>query len=303
MDLRHLESFAAAVELRSFTRAAELLAITQPAVSQHVAALEKELRVALFRRLSRSVAPTEEGERLYGYARQILDLMDEARQTGGRDATTASGTVRIATCTIPPESLLPELLARFRKEYPSIRESVLVSDSAEAARAVADEDADLGIVVKPPSDSTLHAQAIACIQMVLVVPPGHRLARAEIVTPAQLRGEQFIVREQGSGSRYCFEQSFEDVGISHNELAIAMEMNSNEAIRSAVEQESGVAFLSRTAVQRDIASGRLVAVRVEGVQACRHLYLINDPGRIPTPAARAFLAFVRPPQGVVPNPS
>ena len=146
MELRHLQSFIAATEQQSFTQAAKTVSLTQAAISQHVAALEKELGVALFRRTGRSVVSTDEGRRLYEYARKVIDLLEEARREIGNVSQSVSGTLRIATCTIAPESFLPVLLAHFRKKHPQVSESIAVSDSAQASRDVERAAADLGIV-------------------------------------------------------------------------------------------------------------------------------------------------------------
>lgn len=292
MELRHLRTFAMAAELQSFTRAAEALAMTQAAVSQHIAALEKEFRVSLFKRAGRSVVPTEPGRRLYGYARKVLDLLAEARQEVGQTATTVCGTLRIAVCTAPPESFLPELLAQFHQRYPHVSTSVTVSNSADTTREVETAAADLGIVGELPHGTRLRARQIWSDELVLVVPPDHPLARAKKATLAQLRHEAFIIREPGSGSRHCIDQALDDAGLSPSELTIALEMNSSEAIRAAVEEGMGVAFLARTSVQREIAADRLRAVPVGGFHAHQHLYLITNSERLPTTPVRAFLAFL-----------
>lgn len=290
MELHHLQTFVAAAESQSFTRAARGLAITQAAVSQHIAALEIVLGVALFRRTGRKMIPTDAGRRLYEYARRILDLVDEACRDTRQRAASVGGTLRIACCTVPPESVLPELLDRFHRVCPDVHECVTISDSFSAVQVVESGAADLGIVIEVPEGSRLRAKPIACVDMVLVVPVGHRFSSAGAVKPEALRGEPFLVREQGSGCRRWMESALRRVGISLGDLKIALEVNSTEAIRAAVERGVGIAFLSRTAAQCAIVNGRVVSVRVEGINMHLALYLITDPQRIPTAAARAFLA-------------
>ncbi len=292
MDLRHLETFAAAAEHGSFTRAAQSLSITQAAVSKHVAALEEQLQVTLFERSGRSMALTEAGQRLYDHARRIFDLMDEAALDLGQAAASVHGTLRIAASSVPAQSLVPKLLAEFHELYPDVHESVVVSDSAEATAAVENAAAEVGIVGEMPNSPRIRARPIADDELVLVVSPHHPLAVRRKVTLAELRQAPLIVREAGSGSQHCVERALDAAGLAPGQLQVAMQMNSIDAIRAAVASGAGAAFLSRDTVQRDVDDGRLVPVPVQGVRARRQLYLITNIKRIPTPAGRAFATFV-----------
>ena len=297
MEIRHLQSFAAAAERQSFTKAAKSLGLTQPAVSQHVAVLEELLDVSLFEREGRTVVLTVAGRRLHDYARRILDLVDEARREVGQDDTVIAGaviagTMRIASSTVPAELVLPELLAEFRTLHPKVRESVTVSDSRAAAAAVESGEADLGFVGELPRSSQLRARSIATDKLVLVVSPQHPLSGCKKTSLRRLRSEPLIVREPGSGTRRCVEQALEAAGLSPDELNIAMEVNSNDAIRAAVEGGLGAAFLSQATIAHEIDEGRLVPLTVAGVKPQRKLYLITDNNRIPNAIVREFLAFL-----------
>ncbi|MFV2065403.1 MAG: selenium metabolism-associated LysR family transcriptional regulator [Pirellulales bacterium] len=292
MELRHLRTFLIAAEMQSFTRAAEVLGVTQAAVSQHVAALEMELSVSLFKRASRTVVPTEAGRTLYDYARRIVDLADEAYDTITHAPNIVRGTLKIAASTVPSEWLLPELLVGFRRLYPHVQEFVSVSDSASAIRAVESGEAELGIVGELPRAARLCAKAIASDELTLVVPPDHAFASAKKVTLDAFCREPLIVRGPNSGSRRCVEQALSRAGLSPNELTITMEVNSNEAIRAAVERGVAIAFLSTRAVSREIQDGRLASVEIEAVKAERSLYLVTDPQRMPTRVAREFFSFL-----------
>lgn len=292
MELRHLRSFVAASELPSFTRAAETLKLTQAGVSQHIGALEKDLDTVLFTRVGRTMRLTEEGQRLYDYARKILDLVDEVRTQIGAAPATVGGTLRLAASTVPAEWLLPEVLAEFRRQYPEIRESVTVSDSAAATEAVERGLADVGLVGELPRSSNLQTTPIASDELVLVVPRGHRMSQAKHATIDALRQERLIVREPGSGSRRCVDQALEAAGVAPGELSVAMEVNSNESIRAAISRGVGVAFLSRHALVDEGTESDLVSVRLKGFRAQRQLYVITDPRRIPSPQVRKFLSLL-----------
>lgn len=292
MEMRHLNTFVLAAELQSFTGAASTLGMTQAAVSQHIAALEKELAVSLFHRTGRSVVLTEQGRTLYEYARQIVELADQACDKITNAPRVVSGTLKIAASTVPSEWLLPQLLVGFRKQYPDVQGLVVVSDSAGAIRMVESGDAELGIVGELPRASQVCAKAIARDELTLVVPPGHRFANSLAVKAEELLAEPLIIREANSGSRRCVEQALAQVGVAASDLNISMEVNSNEAIRAAVEEGVGLAFLSANAIAREIRDGRLIPVKLERVVAQRYLYCITDPDRMPAAPCRAFLSFL-----------
>lgn len=289
MQLRHLQAFVASVQRRSFTRAAAALDLTQAAVSQHVAALEQEFGVELFRREARGVSLTDEGRLLHGYAQKILALVDEVdeklRQTPGQ----VTGDLLIASSTVPSEWLLPELLVAFRARWPAIRETVSVSDSKLTRLSVEAGDADIGFVGEVPKSSVLETVEVAADELILFVGPSHPFAKTGSATLKQLRDESLIIREAGSASRHCVEDALDKAGVSADEMTIAMEANNNEMIRAAVQRGLGVAFLSKRA---STSNGGLVPVKVRGLHPRRQLYLIKHMHRVPLPPAQQFLKFV-----------
>ena len=163
MEMRHLHTFLLATELGSFTRAAAALGVTQAAVSQQVAALEKELHTSLFQRTGRAVTPTESGRLLYDYARRIVDLTTEARNAITGTQTVVDGVLKLAASTVPSEWLLPDLLAQFQRLYPQVQTLVRVSESASAIRAVELNEADVGVVGELPPQPSSQVEATAVV--------------------------------------------------------------------------------------------------------------------------------------------
>ena len=293
MELRHLRTFLTAAETQSFTQAAEKLGVSQAAVSQQIRVLERELGGALFERTGRSVVPTDRGRRLYGYTQKILALVEEVHREVGRcPADIAPPRLRLAVSTVPAETILPELLDRFHRACPDVRETVFVSDSQAAMRAVEQNEADMGIVGELPRSPHLEAWAIAADELALVVSANHPLAQASALDPRRLRKERLILREPGSGSRRCVEQALADAGVSLSSLTNVVEMNSNEAIRSAVERGLGAAFLSHRTVADLLADGRLVAVPLVGVRLRRHFYVITNARTVVKPTVRSLLQIL-----------
>jgi DNA-binding transcriptional LysR family regulator len=215
--------------------------------------LEKELDVSLFDRAGRTMIPTDAGHRLYDLARQILNLVDEIRSEVGQKTTRTKGTLRIATSTVPAETILPKLLESFRQSHPDVRESITVSDSKAATEAIEAGKADLALVGDIPENFRLSALPLCDDDLILVVSCNHPLAGKKRISLEQLQTKPLIVRESGPGSRRCVERALREAGIFVRGLKIVMEVNSNDAIRSAVARGLGATFLSHRIVERDIA--------------------------------------------------
>ncbi len=292
MEIRHLHSFVVAAETESFTRAAEIVGLTQSAVSQHIASLEEQLGRSLFDRGANSIQLTEFGKFLYQQARRIMDIVDEIKQEAGQKSTTVAGLVTFASSSVPAEWLLPEILLAIRAAHPDIQESVKVSDSTRAIEAVESGEVDFALVGELPRATNLCAKRIAEDELVLVVAPKHTLASRNSIEPIELLDHALIFREPGSGSRRCVENGLSSAGISTTDLNIPIEVNSNEAIRSAVERNVGISFLSMRAIQRELDDQRLIRVCINGIRIIRSLYLVTDPGRLPKPVVRAVLSLV-----------
>ena len=288
MDLKHLQTFVATAEFQNFTRAAESLRVTQAAVSQHIAALEKELSVSLFQRTGRSVKLTDQGSTLYEYANRIVNMVDEAKTAVGSSTANVKGSVRIACSTVPSESILPEILIRLRDRFPDVHPSVFVSDSEQALDAVIHDRADFGLVGEMPRSSQLAATAIATDEMMLIVASDHSWAKKKSIKLSQFLKMSLIIREPGSGSRRCVEQVLEAAGVVASDLNVIMEMNSNDAICQAVERGLGAALLSKLVLRDRIAQGRVSPLNISGISIQRQLYAVTRKNRLAPPAVRAL---------------
>ena len=288
MDFRKLKSFVAAANRLSFTQAGRELGITQAAVSQNIRSLEEQLGIALFRRQGRRVQLTVHGDQLLSMATEILRLVERAGQIG-KITRVVSGELTIATSTVPSEQILPGLFAEFRKRHPQVRESVLVSGSREAAVAVESGKADLGFIGEEPTSLNLESVAIAEDELVLAVANSHAFAATGRATLRQLQQQPLIAREAGSGSWHCLERELEKHQLHTRDLMIAMEVNSNDAIRAAVQRGIGVAFFSKSTPFRKLG---LTAVNSRGFRPKRQLFLISHSDAELPNAADEFLRFV-----------
>jgi DNA-binding transcriptional LysR family regulator len=292
--LPHLETFAKAAELGSFTAAAQAFGLSQAAVSQRIRALEQSLSISLFRRQGGHVFLTEAGRRLHDYAERIHVLHLEARQqlTGKRAPVT--GELSLAASSVPGEHLLPAALATFREKHPNIRVRATVGDTQTVLDCVEHGRAHLGLVGGKGDSPHLKFRSFACDQMALIVPAGHALARRKRVSVDQLLRQPLIVREGGSSSRWCLEQALKQAGKSPNDVRVTLELGSNEAIKEAVLRGLGVAVLSTQVVEEELHSGRLRALPVAGLPLKRDMFLVWDQRRVLPIAARLFLDFLAP---------
>ncbi len=292
MDLKGLEVFCHLVELKSFSKAAEAVTLSQPTVSGHIKALEEEIGVRLFDRLGRGAVPTKAGELLYGYAKRMLVLRAEAVQALDQYQGTLRGQIVVGGSNIPGEYILPPLLARFKAAHPEVSISLKIGDSREIVDGVAGGALELGAVGAKFDDHGLEYVKFAEDELVLAFPPDHRWAGRRTVRPADLEREPVISRERGSGSRRTVERTLAEGGMNVKALRVVAEMGSTEAVLQAVKAGAGIAIISRRAIEEDVRLGTLAMAGIAGLQVRRDFFLVTHRSRSKSPVCRAFLDFV-----------
>ncbi len=293
MDTRQLAAFCAVVERRSFSQAAERLGVTQPAVSLQIRALEKRLGAQLLDRSGRRVELTEAGWRLYRGAQRMLAL--EERLVSELAATAdgeLAGDLVLGASTGPAAIVVPVLLGEFQREHPEVRVFLTVSDTHTVIERVADRELELGIVGASRRHRGVRFESFFSDHVILVCPPGHRFA-GRTVTLDELREETLILMQEGAGVRQIVEDALRRQGVRLRDLDVRLVLGLQESVRRAVEAGFGVTFISRTAVESELADGRLVEARVEGLDATRQISLTSATGRTRTRVADAFAEFAR----------
>jgi DNA-binding transcriptional LysR family regulator len=293
MDTRQLAAFCAVVERKSFSQAAERLGVTQPAVSLQIRSLEQRLGRQLLDRSGRRVEPTEAGLRLYASAQRLLQAEEQLlEELESDDDDVVIGVLELGASTGPGGSVVPVILCEFQERHPDVRVRLSVSDTQTVVAQVADRELELGIVGAGRRHRGVTFEPFFRDEVVLVVPATHPYA-GKTVTLEQLRGEPLIVMQEGAGVRQVIEDELRKTGTRLRDLDVRLELGLQESVRSAVLAGHGVTFISRLAVESDLATGLLATARVRGLDPVREIFLARATGRSETRAARAFLAFAR----------
>jgi len=293
MDIRRLEVFCRVLELKSFTRAAEAVLLTQPTVSENIRLLEETVGERLLDRLGREVLPTPAGRILYGYARRIIQLRDEAMQAMHQYRGDLSGTLSLGASTIAGSYILPPLIESFRASHSSIQLHLRIADTAAVVEELLQDRLELVLVGAAPKDQRLEYEEAFADELVLVLPPGHAWAGRESVSLAELAEEPFILREQGSGSRLVMSEALRKQGFDPARLRVVAEMGSSEAVRQGVRARLGISILSSLAVADDVRRGDLVTVPLETLRIRRPFFLVRYRGRQLSPLALAYYDHLR----------
>jgi DNA-binding transcriptional LysR family regulator len=293
MDLRRLEVFCKVYELKSFSRAAEASLLSQPTVSGHIRYLEDLLEVRLLDRLGREVAPTRAGELLYGYARRILSLTQEASRSIELYRGKVSGSVALGGSNIPGQYILPILIGSFKRRYQGIRIRLVIADTRQVADMVLDGSIEIGVVGAKIKNAKLVFDQLFDDELVLAVPTDHPWAARSAIRLEELSEAPFIMREPGSGTRMATLGSLEDAGVDLESLQVVAEMGSTDAVRQAIKSGVGVSILSRRAIADDIRFGLLRPIPVENLALTRHFYLVTHRVRSLSPLAQAFVHFLK----------
>jgi DNA-binding transcriptional LysR family regulator len=292
MDTRQLQAFCAVVEKKSFSQAAEKLGVTQPAVSLQVRALEQRLGQTLLDRSGRRVEPTEAGKRLYRSAQRMLSLEQQLFEDVAEDDAGLHGTLSIGASTGPGAHLVPLLLCEFQRAHPDLHVALSISDTQSVIDRVAERELELGVVGALRRHRSLEFEPLVRDEIVLAVPPSHRAAGGSL-TVEELQEETLIVMQEGAGVRQVVEEELRRAGLRLRGVEPKLELGLQESIKSAVGAGFGVSFISRTAIEGELAAGTLAAARVEGVEPVRQIYLVRGRGRAATRAAEEFLSFAK----------
>jgi DNA-binding transcriptional LysR family regulator len=290
MNLNQLRVFHSVAKLRSFTRAADALCLTQPGISKHIKQLEAHYGVRLFDRLGKKVILTQAGEILFDKAEVMFEQLNEAKiqiddmksLTGGKISIGASVTIGVY--------VLPKLLGNFIRRYPSIKISTDISLSQEIEGKVLSNSLDLGFVGHPVRDERLSIQRFLIDELVVIVPPDHRWAKRKTIQAHQLVDQPFLISREGSGTRRTIEEQLRAKGIMLNSI---MEFGNTECVKKAVEAGLGISIISKYAVAREVSLDLIRSIRLTGIETRRDFYIIYLRDKYLNNPVKAFLGFLK----------
>ncbi|WP_091926669.1 LysR family transcriptional regulator [Methylobacterium sp. yr668] len=283
--------FVAVAERQHVTRAAEALNIVQSAVSAAVSGLEERHAVKLFHRVGRGIELTDAGRVFLEEARAVLARAEAAERVLADLSGLRRGSLRVHASQTIASHWLPRHLVAFRAAHPDITIRLAVGNTAEVARAVADGSAELGFVEGEVEDPVLASAAVAQDRLVLVVPAGHPFSARETLTAADLAGHPWVLREAGSGTRSAFEAALAAAGLALADVAVSLELPSNEAVLAAIEAGAGASVLSEAVVASKLAAGALVAPPFP--LPARTFRMLRHRERYRSRAADALLGLIR----------
>ncbi len=295
MDMKQLEALVYVVETGSFSRAGELLHLTQPTISSHIASLERELKIKLIVRTTKEIYPSEAGKRLYGYAKEILSTREEAIHAIGDFFHEMRGTITVAASTIPGQYFLPRMMQSFREKYPDIKFRVQMADSADVADLVMSRCVELGFTGTLSSNPKCISREFAQDRLVIITPNLPRYAQYLTVgfPVSRITEEPFISREHGSGTRRETELFLQEMGVDPRALQLAVEVRSTESIKKMVSEGLGIAVLSRSACEDYVQFERLLAFDFDHAAIQRKLYMVRHRNNILSPIVRTFYDYAK----------
>lgn len=288
---RRLQVFYTVAKQLSFTKASELLFMTQPAVTFQVKQLEEQFNTRLFERSHSKISLTPAGEIAMEYAERILNLSGEMETRIGEMTGQVGGTLLLGASTTIAEYLLPRMLGEFKNAYPNVHTRLMVANSESVAEKVLDHSLDAGLIETSLQHPQLHAHACCNDELVLICSPQHELSQQLSIAPEQLVLHPYITREAGSGTREVVDDFLRQAGVAPENLDIVMELGSQEAIKGAVEAGLGVAVMSRASIVKELRLQDLMAIPLEP-RLVRPLSVIYIPGKFRSRLLQTFLDFV-----------
>jgi DNA-binding transcriptional LysR family regulator len=294
IDFRHLETFSRVAELKSFSKAANDLFLTQPTVSGHILSLEQSLSLRLFDRTGKGIRLTKAGEVFLKYASKILSFRKDLLNALSEFSQGIRGELSLGASTIPGEYLLPKLMGHFKKDHPHFIISLKIADTKEIVQYVLQDNIELGIIGAKLNHSSLLYEKFEEDEIIVVAPSDHPLIRKRRVTLEELFNEPWIIREEGSGTQIAVEKALRKKGKSLKQFNVAMEMGSTSSVKEGVKAKLGLAFISRRAAEEELNQGLFSRIDVEGIEPIsRQIYIVSHRGRTLSPIGMEFHRFLK----------
>ena len=293
MEDHKLRVFCTVAETGSFSKASEIIHLTQPAVSLQIQALEELYETKLFDRTSSSVILTPSGEILYKYAKEILTLYSQAEKDIGEITGLVKGSISIGASTTIGNYLLPLVISDFKIENPKIKIHLLVGNTKRVVDLLNAGNLDIGIVEGEIKKYKIISEKLISDEMMLIIPSEHPWAKKKDISMLDIIKEPFIFREEGSGTRQVIEKYLNKRGITTQKMNISTILGSTEAIKEAVARGIGMSIVSKWTVRKEIKSGELKTILFKEGRMLRDFSLIFNKNTVTSYAVEEFLNYLR----------
>jgi len=292
-DLKQIDIFCKIVELKSFSRAAEEVNLTQPTVSERIASLEASFQTMLLDRSSKKIIPTKAGKLLYSYSKRMLEVRRELIQAMDKFLGLEKGEIVIGGSSIPGTHILPRVIGKFREKYPGINVILKLGDSQEIIEGVNSGIYELGVVGKKPDNYSMACKDFQNDSLVLIVHKNHPWVKENKgITLEKLLKEPFIMREEGSGTRKVMENVLLKHKTDPNSLNVVCELGSSEAVKHGILNKIGVSIISQREVETELKCGLLKKIKIDNITFDRRFYLIYNKARPQSPICMSFIEFL-----------
>ncbi|HBX23203.1 MAG TPA: hypothetical protein DEF34_06195 [Desulfotomaculum sp.] len=289
MNLERLKVFSTVANLKSFTRAAEELYMTQPAISKNIKQIEEFYGVVLFRRIGNHIELTEAGNKLLQFANDILKLADEAKEALNEGKLQAEEKIVLSVGSTVGVYILPLVLKKFIKKYPKVQFTIEISNAQKILDQFVEGSIDMGIIGALVHKTSLNYQPFISEELKLIVANNHPWSELNQILVSDLKGQSFFLREKGSGLRYVVEERLKKAGL---ELDNVIEMPNNEAIVKLVEAGLGVSIVSEYAIAEDLELNRVKTVGIKDLDLHRHFYLVYQEEKLLSKTFNNFMNYL-----------
>ena len=293
MNLKQLESFALIIESRSFSQAAKKLFLTQPTISSHIALLGKELNTQLLVRTTKDVHPTEEGKKLYIYAKQILNIQNRIFQEFNVESEESS-LLTLGASTIPEQYILPEVLPKYIKRNKN-ELKILQGDSTQVIDKIINKEVEVGLVGTAIENSSLIFEPFFRDKLVVITPVNEKYMKMKEdgFSINDLLKEPIIMREEGSGTRKEIREFLKAHNFDIHDLNVIATLNSIEAIKKSVQNNMGISIISKLALEDFEKDNKVLVFEFEDIDMYRNLYIVRNKEMYMSKCALKFIKFIR----------
>lgn len=290
-SLRQLKSFVTVAENKSFTKAAKILYMTQPAISAQIKTLEDRLEVQLLERNDKNIVLTQAGEIFYQEAGRIIALYHGFMEAIDELKGVKKGRLFLSASTIPGEYVLPGLIGKFNKIYPGVTLSLNIADTSQVVEQLLQRSIDVGVIGAPIKNDSLYLEEFLTDELIVIGGPDDPCS-AGIIDLTELFNINLVLREQGSGTRMVFLDQLKRHGTDPKKLRVIMELGSTRAIITAVQSGLGLSVVSRLAAEDALKLGKIKEIKIRDIRFERSLYLTWHKNRYQSHAVKAFLKFL-----------